>query len=909
MITSSIVEAFLKCPTKSYLRSLGEVGTENVYASWVRAQEESYRNAGIKRLKEGVAPVKSITGTLGAINLKAANWRIATDFVVRTENLESRLHAVERIVPERRGKPDQFVPIRFIFSNKLNLDDKLLLALDALVLSQILRRSVGRGKIIHGRDKVAWLNTSAPANKARKVIGEIVLLLSRQSPPDLILNRHCAECEFQARCRKAVDKDDLGLLSGMTGKERKHLNSKGIFGVTQLSYTFRPRRRPKHLVGRQEKYHHSLKALAIREGKIHVVGSPELKIEGTPIYLDVEGLPDRDFYYLIGVRFWTDRRLIQHSLWAADENDERRNWREFLGVLSGIEKPVLIYYGSFETAFLRRMRRKYGDPVEGSRLAEAMSSAVNLLSVIFAKVYFPTFSNGIKEIARYLGFEWENPAGSGLQSIIWRSQWEASGEIAVKRSLLVYNANDCAALEVVAKKLLQLQQLSENPDQSSDVIFTASLKCKHPFGFKRNTFALPDLDTINKAAYWDYQRERVYVRSNGNLKRAFRFASRRVKSVPPNKTIESSRPRFCSRCGEASKIYQHAKGEKTVFDLKFTPYGIKRWVVRYKFSRYFCQNCKATFNSPDRNWTRSKFGSEIKAYALYQNIDLRLSQEAVDRSMKKLFGLPVALGTTNNFKEEVAQKYRVTYNTLIKELTASPLLHVDETTISIRNGPGFVWVFANVHQVVYIYNETREGTILHTLLKDFSGILVSDFYPAYEAVQCSQQKCLIHLIRDLNDDLLKHPFDEEFKCLARAFTQLLRPMVETIDRHGLRARFLKHHLALVDRFYNGLGKLTPQSEVAAKAKNRFEKNRNTLFTFLKHDGVPWNNNNAEHAVKAFATLRRVINGVTSEAGLRDYLVLLSICETCRYQGLEFLDFLRSGETDIAAFAASHSCRR
>jgi hypothetical protein len=98
----------------------------------------------------------------------------------------------------------------------------------------------------------------------------------------------------------------------------------------------------------------------------------------------------------------------------------------------------------------------------------------------------------------------------------------------------------------------------------------------------------------------------------------------------------------------------------------------------------------------------------------------------------------------------------------------------------------------------------------------------------------------------------------------------------------------------------------PQSEVAAKTKHRFEKNRNTLFTFLKHDGVPWNNNNAEHAIKAFATLRRVINGVTSEAGLRDYLVLLSICETCEYQGLEFLDFLRSGETDIAGFADSRS---
>jgi hypothetical protein len=182
---------------------------------------------------------------------------------------------------------------------------------------------------------------------------------------------------------------------------------------------------------------------------------------------------------------------------------------------------------------------------------------------MFAKVYFPTFSNGIREIARYLGFEWENPAGSGLQSIIWRSQWEAPGEKAMKRSLLIYNANDCEALEVVANKLLHLQQLSENPGQSPEVVFTASLKWKHPFGFKRNTFALPDLDTINKAAYWDYQGEKVHVRSNGNVKSAFRFTSRRVKSIRPNKTVESSRPRFCSRCGGASKIFQHAKGQKT----------------------------------------------------------------------------------------------------------------------------------------------------------------------------------------------------------------------------------------------------------------------------------------------------------------------------------------------------------
>jgi len=66
--------------------------------------------------------------------------------------------------------------------------------------------------------------------------------------------------------------------------------------------------------------------------------------------------------------------------------------------------------------------------------------------------------------------------------------------------------------------------------------------------------------------------------------------------------------------------------------------------------------------------------------------------------------------------------------------------------------------------------------------------------------------------------------------------------------------------------------------------------------------VPWNNNNAEHAVKAFVMLRHVIDGVTSEQGLRDYLVMLSICETCKYKKVDFLDFLLSGEKDVAAFA-------
>lgn len=74
-----------------------------------------------------------------------------------------------------------------------------------------------------------------------------------------------------------------------------------------------------------------------------------------------------------------------------------------------------------------------------------------------------------------------------------------------------------------------------------------------------------------------------------------------------------------------------------------------------------------------------------------------------------------------------------------------------------------------MEEVAYVYRETRESDFLLTMLKDFKGVLVSDFYAAYEAIPCPQQKCLIHLIRDLNDDVLKHPCDEELKRLTLAF--------------------------------------------------------------------------------------------------------------------------------------------
>jgi len=74
-----------------------------------------------------------------------------------------------------------------------------------------------------------------------------------------------------------------------------------------------------------------------------------------------------------------------------------------------------------------------------------------------------------------------------------------------------------------------------------------------------------------------------------------------------------------------------------------------------------------------------------------------------------------------------------------------------------------------------------------------------------------------------------------------------------------------------------------------------------LFTFINHDGVPWNNNNAEHAIEQFAYYREQTTGMLRDTGLGDYLVLLSKCQTCQYEGISFLQFHLSQERHVDTF--------
>jgi predicted RecB family nuclease len=898
-ITAAVFSAFVKCPTKAYLLASCEDRSDGYFTEITTRISSAYKN-----IARHTMSLRSWSSEIVRFEQLLRDQRHErTDYQVDCETAVYGVSRAKRIDYRRNVLARDATPVLFVPWEKPDSSDNLIICFGALALAQVAKKMPARGTLIYGDScRIKTVNIDSHVKRTRQIIEKIFQQWREQKAPPLVLNRHCAVCDFERRCKTvATEQDDLSLLSAMTVKERAKCAAKGISTITQLSYGYRPRRRKRippdaKNSGKRSippaKNDFNLRALALKKSQIHVIGPPSLTFEGTPTFLDVEGMQDRDFYYLIGMRFDRLGVFEERSFWADRENGEREMWESCLLTLKSIENTQIICYGAYETRFLKRMIERYvREPNDVDFVEKLIKTSVNLVSYIFGRIYFPTYTNGLKDVARYLGFEWTWPHASGTAAPFLRRDWELTADERQKRELIDYNMSDCRATAKVAGALARICGSGTSDLNEVDV---SSLEVSFQRTFGKLECALPEFKQVNDAAYWNYQRSKVYVRTDKTIRRSDRRQNYDRKTIVVQKEAAvAAAPCACPSCNsESLSVCQ--QGSNIVYDLKITKNGIKRWFVRYQYARYVCGGCgyeSSTYVSMPR------YGPILRAFIVYLTIELRLSNQKVAEHASMLFGVPLKAPNAQYIKSSMAEKFEPTYRAILKQITNGSLIHADETKGVVNGGGHYVWVFANFTSVAYVYTESREATILEELLHEFKGVLVSDFYAAYDAVPCAQQKCLIHLMRDINESLHRNPFDEELKEIAKRFGVLMRDIVTTIDMYGLKARHLGKHRRPADKFLDFVSCMTCATEAASALKKRLEKNRSKLFTFLVYDGVPWNNNNAEHAVKAFTRIRNMIS-ISTPKGHKEYAILLSIQQTLHYRELSFFDFLRSGRTEI-----------
>jgi predicted RecB family nuclease len=888
VITSEVLQAYSLCPRKAYLLIYGkEQGTLHEYEQILIKNQLANQSRNLELLKQKHIDVYPYS---------VSNLEEEHELLIDAKLVADRLQADCSILT--RVSKLNYEPTIFIGTHTINKTDKFQLMFVGHVLAKIQGKPTEIGQIVNMKGESRKLKLEGSYKVIAPLLEPLQDWLNESSPeePPVILNKHCPICQFREQCKeKAIQEDNLSLLDKVTPKIIRQYEKKGIFTVKQLSYLFKPRKRKKR-ARKSPLLNHDVKlqALAIRTGKIYLQEIPTLTRQETELYLDIEGLPDQNLYYLIGLLVHQAERIEYYPFWADDIENEREIWQEFLAIVAQYPNTPIYHYGSYELRAIKTLAKRYETDSQ-----ELITRLVNVNKQIYGKVYFPVYSNKLKEVASFVGATWTAPDASGIQSLVWRYYWNNSNESQHKSKLITYNQEDCHALKLLVD---ELERIKYSASVLSDVDFAQTPKSQiSEAGEKVSS----QFEMILRFASVKYEKKKISFSQGKVSEGGKRGGTKPSKTMPkPNKIVQVPQVDACFQCGYSPLKLMETSTTRTIIDLVLAKNGVKKIVTKYVGFHGYCAKCQRQYPPPKLlEFKRHQFyGHGFKSWIVYQRVALRLPLQSILESAEEQFSEHMSSTRISYFMKNFALVYAETEQAITKRLLKSSFIHVDETNFTIKGVNWYVWVFTNGECVIFKLTETRETDIVYQILEKYEGILISDFYAGYDSIPCKQQKCWVHLIRHLNKDLRENPFDMEYEGFILEVRSLIIPIMEAVQKYGLKKFHLQKFEKEVDIFYrDSIENKQYKSELTLKYQQHFKKYRDSLFAFLRQDGIPWHNNTAENAIRHVAIQRDISKASFHEEPTRNYLVMLGIRQTCRYQNKSFFRFLFSEETDIDKF--------
>jgi predicted RecB family nuclease len=732
-IDNDVLESYLDCRRKAYLKLAQEQGRKSDYETLLAELRNDVKLNVINKILAQHVQHEVVQGTSLAPFVLKRGPLYLFDAILEDDLLSLCFDGLKKVPGASEFGNYHYIPIIFNAAAQVRKQHKILLEIYSLFLSKIQGSLSYAGIIWHGIDcKATKVHLNPDLRNMELLLKDLMEIREAKTTPEIILGEYCQFCEFLRLCHtQALQEDNISLLKGMALKEIKRLNRKGIFTVTQLSCTFLPRKQNKRSTSHTTSRYHALQAMAIRDRKIYVFGTPYLPVSPTRVYIDLEGDPDRTFVYLLGVIIDHEGTEQKYHFWGNKKSDEKLIFQQLIRLIAPYHQFTVFFYGSYEAAFLRRMRQEapYKKPVD-----KVISNSLNILSVVYSHIYFPTYTNALKDVGSFLGCTWSERDATGIDSIVWRRRWEVNYDDSLKRRLIAYNSEDVHALRKVTKFIYDIIAIENSNSGTPHLV--DGLEVAHAEGlgqhisrreYGKAAFILPDFEEINRCAYFDYQRAKILLRTKKPV-RSTHSNKRRRKLPKPRLTHRIAiKSRKCVFCKSPALVRLPKKVHtKLAYDLKVSETGIKRQVIECTTQTHRCLNCGKLF-LPTKYKRRDKHCHTLKSWAVYQHIAHRISLQQIEEMFQECFGLRVNSVELHMIKILMAKRYRSTYRSIMKRIVRGNVIHIDETQINIQRRKGYVWIFANWEEVVFLYRPTREGGFLQAMLEGFGGVFVSDF--------------------------------------------------------------------------------------------------------------------------------------------------------------------------------------
>ncbi|MBI2938520.1 MAG: IS66 family transposase [Thaumarchaeota archaeon] len=319
-------------------------------------------------------------------------------------------------------------------------------------------------------------------------------------------------------------------------------------------------------------------------------------------------------------------------------------------------------------------------------------------------------------------------------------------------------------------------------------------------------------------------------------------------------------------------------------------------VTEYVVKRRYCCRCRKQVSPPIPNvindgGSNERFGLRLMLLIVSLKL-LGLSYEKIGAHLKLLFDLDLTEAAMFHCVMTVADAFGPRYEELKDELRKEASLHGDETSWRIKGKNHWLWAFLGRWSVVYEVDRSRGKDVPQKVLGDYEGTVISDSWPAWNHVGKEHQRCLIHYLRQIEDTLKYKSPGAEFAPFAKKLRRILRDSI----RAGERVKDPVERLRVKGRLEARIDMLIASYSSCVDERNctrffkRLRRERGMLFTFLDEEGVDWNNNAAERALRSSVVIRKITYGNQSDEGARTHAVLMSIRETCGLRKKNFFNY-------------------
>lgn len=436
-------------------------------------------------------------------------------------------------------------------------------------------------------------------------------------------------------------------------------------------------------------------------------------------------------------------------------------------------------------------------------------------------------------------------------------------------------------LDELARQVAKLRQLvtslkAENARLRAEL---AALRGAHEPGEAEEGGDTERAATMGRKGPPRWMKANVKVVARHKPRKARAAVPGRRRQEPDRQVIHAMEE--CARCGNGLRRGEVVQRRQVVV----LPV-VRAEVVEHVVLARRCQQCGMVNRGamPDLGeevGAGRRLGWRVVAEVALLRTKLRLPLASLQWLVQHVWGVHVSEGALCRMLDEVAQAGRVDYDGLLQEARASPVVHVDETGWRQEGRNGFLWTLSTPTMRYFQFSGSRAGYVARRLVgEEYEGVVVSDFYTAYDQLDGLHQRCWAHVLREIHELRRQREDDAEFAAWAEQVHVLYEraehwgaqaDRCSPAAREASRHRFEQELLALCQ----GADEPAAQSTLC----NRFMNYLPELFRFVSDPAVPATNNAAERALRPLVVARKISGGTRSSQGSTTRMILQSLIAT------------------------------